>query len=112
MVDRKDLDYQTMKEFNSFKKDSVDVTNNTSSLVKQLTDDSKLVLTTIQKLNNAISKTHYENQLSTLKNQRIVIIFDECHRSQFGKTHELITNYFTTYTQLTSAVYCMQAILQ
>lgn len=95
VVDRKDLDYQTMKEFNSFKKDSVDVTNNTSSLVKQLTDDSKLVLTTIQKLNNAISKTHYENQLSALKNQRIVIIFDECHRSQFGKTHELITNYFT-----------------
>ncbi|MFC0604275.1 type I restriction endonuclease subunit R [Winogradskyella pulchriflava] len=94
VVDRKDLDYQTMKEFNSFKKDSVDVTNNTSSLVKQLVDESKLVLTTIQKLNNAISRIQYETQLAALKNQRIVIIFDECHRSQFGKTHELITNYF------------------
>ena len=53
VVDRKDLDYQTMKEFNGFKKDSVDVTDNTRSLVRQLTDDTKLVLTTIQKLNNA-----------------------------------------------------------
>ena len=95
VVDRKDLDYQTMKEFNSFKKDSVDVTNNTHSLVKQLTDDSKLVLTTIQKLNNAISKERYEKQLSALKNKRIVIIFDECHRSQFGGTHQRITEYFT-----------------
>ncbi|WP_298879793.1 type I restriction endonuclease subunit R [uncultured Polaribacter sp.] len=95
VVDRKDLDYQTMKEFNSFKKDSVDVTNNTSSLVKQLADESKLVLTTIQKLNNAISKNHYENQLSSLKNKRVVLIFDECHRSQFGDTHQKITDYFT-----------------
>ncbi|PWG04399.1 type I restriction endonuclease subunit R [Polaribacter aquimarinus] len=95
VVDRKDLDYQTMKEFNSFKKDSVDVTNNTSSLVKQLADESKLVLTTIQKLNNAISKSHYENQLSSLKNRRVVLIFDECHRSQFGETHQKITDYFT-----------------
>jgi len=94
-VDRKDLDYQTMKEFNSFKKDSVDVTNNTNNLVKQLTDDSKLVLTTIQKLNNAISKERYENRLSKLKHKRIVIIFDECHRSQFGETHQRITEYFT-----------------
>jgi type I restriction enzyme R subunit len=95
VVDRKDLDYQTMKEFNSFKKDSVDVTNNTSSLVKQLADDSKLVLTTIQKLNNAISKNHYEKQLTSLKNRRVVLIFDECHRSQFGDTHKKITDYFT-----------------
>ncbi|MFC4269299.1 type I restriction endonuclease subunit R [Polaribacter marinivivus] len=95
VVDRKDLDYQTMKEFNSFKKDSVDVTNNTSSLVKQLADESKLVLTTIQKLNNAISKNHYEKQLSSLKNRRVVLIFDECHRSQFGDTHQKITDYFT-----------------
>lgn len=94
VVDRKDLDYQTMKEFNSFKADSVDVTDNTSSLVKQFTDDSKLVLTTIQKLNNAISKTHYENRLSKLKDKRIIFIFDECHRSQFGETHKRITGYF------------------
>jgi type I restriction enzyme R subunit len=95
VVDRKDLDYQTMKEFNSFKKDSVDVTNNTNNLVKQLTDDSKLVLTTIQKLNNAISKDHYKKRLASLKDKKVVIIFDECHRSQFGETHQRITEYFT-----------------
>jgi type I restriction enzyme R subunit len=95
VVDRKDLDYQTMQEFNSFKKDSVDVTDNTSSLVRQLTDDTKLVLTTIQKLNNAITKAHYENRMAHLKDKRIVFIFDECHRSQFGETHDRIIEYFT-----------------
>jgi type I restriction enzyme R subunit len=94
VVDRKDLDYQTMQEFNSFKKDSVDVTDNTQSLVKQLTDDTKLVLTTIQKLNNAITKAHYENKLAHLKDKKIVFIFDECHRSQFGETHDRIVEYF------------------
>lgn len=94
VVDRKDLDYQTMKEFNAFKKDSVDVTDNTRSLVKQLTDDSKLVLTTIQKLNNAISKARYEKNLAHLQNKKLVFIFDECHRSQFGDTHQRITEYF------------------
>ncbi len=94
VVDRKDLDYQTMQEFNSFKKGSVDVTDDTGSLVKQLTDDTKLVLTTIQKLNNAITKAHYENRLEHLKEKKIVFIFDECHRSQFGATHERITSYF------------------
>ncbi len=94
VVDRKDLDYQTMKEFNSFKKDSVDVTNNTRALVKQLADDSKLVLTTIQKLNNAITKDHFEKRLSHLKDKKVVLIFDECHRSQFGETHQRITDYF------------------
>jgi len=95
VVDRKDLDYQTMKEFNSFKKDSVDVTNNTNNLANQLTDDSKLVLTTIQKLNNAISKDNYKKRLASLKDKKVVIIFDECHRSQFGETHQRITEYFT-----------------
>ncbi len=94
VVDRKDLDYQTMLEFNSFKKDSVDVTDNTSSLVKQLTDDTKLVLTTIQKLNNAITKKHYETKMEHLQNKKIVFIFDECHRSQFGETHDRIIKYF------------------
>ena len=94
VVDRKDLDYQTMNEFNAFKKDSVDVTDNTASLVKQLSDDTKLVLTTIQKLNNAISKQHYETKLGQLKDKKIVFIFDECHRSQFGETHNRITEYF------------------
>lgn len=94
VVDRKDLDYQTMKEFNAFKKDSVDVTDNTQSLVKQLTDDTKLVLTTIQKLNNAISQTHYKKRLTHLQDKKVVFIFDECHRSQFGETHGRITEFF------------------
>lgn len=94
VVDRKDLDYQTMKEFNAFKKDSVDVTDNTQSLVKQLTDDTKLVLTTIQKLNNAVSKTHYKKRLTHLQDKKVVFIFDECHRSQFGETHGRITEFF------------------
>ncbi|MRX63718.1 type I restriction endonuclease subunit R [Maribacter luteus] len=94
VVDRKDLDYQTMKEFNAFKKDSVDVTDNTRSLVKQLSDDSKLVLTTIQKLNNAISKARYEKSLGHLQDKKVVFIFDECHRSQFGETHKKINEYF------------------
>ena len=94
VVDRKDLDYQTMQEFNSFKKGSVDVTDNTASLVEQLTDNTKLVLTTIQKLNNAITKHHYENKLGHLKDKKIVFIFDECHRSQFGETHGRVTSYF------------------
>lgn len=94
VVDRKDLDYQTMLEFNSFKKGSVDVTDDTRSLVKQLTDDSKLVLTTIQKLNNAISKVRYEKNLTHLQHKKVVLIFDECHRSQFGDTHRRITEYF------------------
>jgi len=94
VVDRKDLDYQTMNEFNSFKKDSVDVTDNTRSLVRQLSDETKLVLTTIQKLNNAVSKTHYENKLQHLQDKKVVFIFDECHRSQFGDTHKRITEYF------------------
>ena len=85
VVDRKDLDYQTMNEFNSFKKDSVDVTDNTHSLVKQLTDDTKLVLTTIQKLNNAITKAHYESRLQHLKDKKVVFIFDECHRISLVK---------------------------
>lgn len=94
VVDRKDLDYQTMKEFNAFKKDSVDVTKNTSSLVRQLADDTKLVLTTIQKLNNAISD-RYQSTIQHLKDKRLVFIFDECHRSQFGETHERITQFFS-----------------
>jgi type I restriction enzyme R subunit len=93
VVDRKDLDYQTMNEFNAFKKDSVDVTNNTQSLVRQLTDNTKLVLTTIQKLNNAISE-RFAGKIESLRHQKIVFIFDECHRSQFGETHERITKFF------------------
>ena len=95
VVDRKDLDYQTTKEFNSFSKGSIDGTDNTKALVKQFTDGTKLIVTTIQKLNTAISKLKYENAMSDLKDKKMVFIFDECHRSQFGETHNRIKAYFT-----------------
>lgn len=94
VVDRKDLDYQTMREFNSFKKESVDVTDNTRSLVRQFGDDTKLIVTTILKLNNAVSKKQYESGMEHLKEKRMVFIFDECHRSQFGETHKRIISFF------------------
>ncbi len=94
VVDRKDLDYQTTKEFNSFSKGSIDGTNDTDTLVKQLTGDAKLIVTTIQKLNTAVTKSRHINKIESLKEKRIVFIFDECHRSQFGKTHEAIKNFF------------------
>lgn len=94
VVDRKDLDYQTTKEFNSFSKGSIDGTDNTTALVKQFTDDTKLIVTTIQKLNTAISKKHHQTKMELLKDERIVFIFDECHRSQFGETHSRIKAYF------------------
>lgn len=95
VVDRKDLDYQTAREFNGFAKGSVDATTDTRNLVKQLNDDSiKLVLTTIQKLNNAIVKEHYLNKVTHLQDKKFVFIFDECHRSQFGDTHQNIKQFF------------------
>jgi type I restriction enzyme R subunit len=94
VVDRKDLDYQTAKEFNSFAKGSIYSTNNTNTLVEQLNSDSKLIVTTIQKLNNAITGNKYKAQMAGLTASRIVFIFDECHRSQFGLTHENIKGFF------------------
>lgn len=95
VVDRKDLDYQTAKEFNGFAKGSVDATTDTSSLVKQLNDPStKLILTTIQKLNNAINNQRFLPQIAHLQDQKVIFIFDECHRSQFGDTHKNIKNFF------------------
>lgn len=94
VVDRKDLDYQTNKEFNSFSKGCIDGTDNTKQLVKQFSDDTKLIVTTIQKLNSAISKKQYFPRMERLQNERIVFIFDECHRSQFGETHSRIKSFF------------------
>lgn len=104
VVDRKDLDYQTAKEFNSFQEGSIDGADNTNNLVKQFTDsyadkkgehkNSKLIITTIQKLNTAISRLRYESKMAGLKDKRIVFIFDECHRSQFGETHQRIKSFF------------------
>lgn len=105
VVDRKDLDYQTSKEFNSFQEGSIDGADNTGNLVKQFNDsyvdkkgehkNSKLIVTTIQKLNTAISKLKYGSKMADLKDKRIVFIFDECHRSQFGDTHQRIKSFFS-----------------
>jgi type I restriction enzyme, R subunit len=95
VVDRKDLDYQTIKEFNSFSDGSVDGTTNTGALVKQFSNDTKLIVTTIQKLNTAVLKERHLTHMDKLKDKRIVFIFDECHRSQFGDTHKRIKDYFT-----------------
>ena len=95
VVDRKDLDYQTIEEFNNFRKGSVDATNNTKNLVRQLSDDTRLIVTTLQKLNTAITKSQFSEKMSQLTNRRMVFIFDECHRSQFGETQRRIRNHFS-----------------
>ncbi len=94
VVDRKDLDTQTSTEFNNFAKGSIDATEDTGTLVTQLADDTRLIVTTIQKLNNAISKTKFLNKLQHLQDKKTVFIFDECHRSQFGATHGKIKEFF------------------
>lgn len=94
VVDRKDLDYQTTKEFNSFSEGSIDGTDNTKSLVKQFSDDTKLIVTTIQKLNSAVSRESHLGQMERLRDKKMVFIFDECHRSQFGATHNRIKAFF------------------
>ncbi len=95
VVDRADLDYQTTKEFNFFSPGSVDGTDNTNQLVRQLSGETKLIVTTIQKLNTAITRERHEKALQDVKDQRVVFIFDECHRSQFGDTHRNIVAFFT-----------------
>ncbi|WP_257287711.1 HsdR family type I site-specific deoxyribonuclease [Endozoicomonas sp. SESOKO2] len=95
VVDRADLDYQTTREFNHFSKGSVDGTVNTRSLVRQIAGDNGLIVTTLQKLNTAIKKTKHQAAMEALRDKRIVFIFDECHRSQFGDTHKNIVNFFT-----------------
>lgn len=98
VVDRNDLDNQTIREFNSFKADSVDPTSDTGTLVKRFNNpDTKLIVTTIQKLNNAVSSDRHALKMSQHRDKKIVFIFDECHRSQFGETHKRITEYFTNY---------------
>lgn len=97
-VDRCDLDYQTSKEFNEFSPGSIDSTENTNMLVKQFADpNTKLIVTTIQKLNTAISKERHKKTMGDFTDKKIVFIFDECHRSQFGETHQRIVAYFTNH---------------
>lgn len=97
VVDRNDLDYQTIKEFNKFKDGSVDGTDNTKMLVRQFEDGTKLIVTTIQKLNAAISREKHLKVMDKIKDKKIVFIFDECHRSQFGETHQKIVKYFNNF---------------
>src|SRR6185436_1228524 len=94
VVDRKDLDYQTTKEFNSFSAGSIDGTDNTAALVRQFSDNTRLIVTTIQKLNTAITKRYHQGKMELLKDKKMVFIFDECHRSQFGDTHKRIKQFF------------------
>lgn len=96
LVDRKDLDKQTLDEFNKFKPGCVDMTNHTEKLIKQIKDSSKdLIVTTIQKMANACSNPKYSSVLEKYKNLKTVFIIDECHRSQFGDMHRQISNTFT-----------------
>ena len=94
VVDRKDLDYQTMKEYDRFEKGAANSNTSTKVLEKQLSDKkSRIVITTIQKLSTFIKR----NREHAVYNRQIVIIFDECHRSQFGDMHKSIVRYFKQY---------------
>ena len=94
VVDRKDLDYQTMKEYDKFQKGAANSNTNTAILKKQLEDSkSRIIITTIQKLTCFIKK----NKEHPIYNQHLVMIFDECHRSQFGEQHIYITKAFKKY---------------
>lgn len=95
VVDRKDLDYQTNQEYDKFSKGCVSSATNTDDLIRKFNDpESRVIVTTIQKLNNAISGRNI-SKMGNLQHQRMVFIFDECHRSQFGETHKNIISYFT-----------------
>ena len=93
VVDRRDLDNQTLDEFNKFGNNNIDGTTNTRKLIKQLLGTDKLIVTTIQKLSIAVNRN--AKQLEKIRNNKIVLMFDECHRSQFGQMHADITGYFT-----------------
>ena len=101
VVDRKDLDYQTMKEYDRFERGAADGNKTTKVLQRQLEDrdakgnphEYKIIVTTIQKLDNFVTR----NTDHPVLNKHIVLIFDECHRSQFGEMHQKITKYFKKY---------------
>lgn len=96
LVDRKDLDKQTLDEFNKFDPGCVDMTNQTDKLIQQIKDSTKpLIITTIQKMANACSNPKYENVMEKYKDLKTVFIIDECHRSQFGDMHRTISKTFS-----------------
>jgi type I restriction enzyme R subunit len=100
VVDRKDLDRQTREEFNRFQEGCVEENTNTETLVRRLLSDDiadKVIVTTIQKLGLALdgnNKRNYKERLAPLSNKRVIFIFDECHRSQFGENHRAIKEFF------------------
>lgn len=95
LVDRKDLDTQTTEEFNKFEAGSVDATDRTDILVKQMRDKNRqLIITTIQKMSNAVKNQRYASAMEAYKHEKVVFIIDECHRSQFGDMHKDIVRHF------------------
>lgn len=95
LIDRSDLDDQTIDEYNSFEAGCVDQTNNTYNLVRNLQDSSKtLIITTIQKMATALRSEKYDAIMDTFRQKKCVFIIDECHRSQFGKMHAQIRKHF------------------
>ena len=100
VVDRKDLDRQTREEFNKFQEGCVEENTNTETLVRRMLSEdyaNKVIVTTIQKLGLALdpnNKNNYKERLQALSDKRIVFIFDECHRSQFGENHKAIKEFF------------------
>lgn len=94
VVDRHDLDTLTQAEYEAFEPGAVDSTDNTDELVKRLHSNSKIIITTIQKLNAAVSKQWYSSRIEEIRHSRIVMIFDECHRSHFGDCHKNIVKFF------------------
>ena len=95
LIDRKDLDDQTVDEYNSFEKDCVDNTDSTYVLINMLkSSGKKMIVTTIQKMANAVKSEKYAEVMDAYKNKKVVFIIDECHRSQFGKMHAQIQKHF------------------
>ena len=96
LVDRKDLDKQTLDEFNKFDPGCVDMTNQTDKLIQQIKDSTRpLIITTIQKMANACSNPKYASVMEKYKDLKTVFIIDECHRSQFGDMHRAISRTFS-----------------
>lgn len=94
VVDRTDLDNQTKIEFNSFCPGAVDGTDDTNALVTQLSEHRKLLITTIQKLNKAVTVDRFSKKMGATQDKKVILIFDECHRSQFGDMHAKIIAFF------------------
>lgn len=95
LVDRADLDDQTMREFNSFEDGCVDATNKTYVLAKQIKDpNKKFIISTIQKMAIAVKTERYQKDLAAYKNEKVIFIIDECHRSQFGSMHNDVKKFF------------------